>query len=299
MHVALVDPSRVIRRTVSDMLVAGGHSVTAFGDSAAALEYVSGNVAVTCVLTSLEVQPLDGLELCWSLRALADDRRPLTILAMSSARDTRPLDEILDSGADDFLAKPPSAQELYGRLRCAERVLKLQQALIRQADTDHLTQLLNRGALMRQARAVLDATGAGQPLTVLQIDIDHFKGINDRYGHDVGDVVIRFVAHVLRETGATAGRLGGEEFAVLMPGHSLGSAAVVAHRIRSQCAAKSMLQQGTALRFTVSIGLSEWVPGDSVETLLKRTDLALYAAKAGGRDRVAVTTASLRTECVS
>ncbi|OAS18813.1 GGDEF domain-containing response regulator [Methylobacterium platani] len=297
MHIALIDPSRVIRKTVSDMLVAGGHTVIAFADSAAALAHVSAEPSVTCVLTSLEVQPLCGLELCWSLRAVADERRPLTILVMSSARDDRPLEEVLDTGADDFLMKPPSARELHGRLRAAERVLKLQQALIQQADTDHLTQLLNRGALMRQAAAALAAASAETPLTVLQIDIDHFKAINDRFGHDVGDRVIRRVGRILRETGAIAGRLGGEEYALLMPDHGLGSAAVIAHRVRSQCAAAT-LRTHPDLRFTVSVGLSEWVEGDGIDSLLKRADQALYAAKRGGRNRVALTSGALQTEMV-
>ncbi|MDE4914127.1 diguanylate cyclase [Methylobacterium sp. 092160098-2] len=299
MHVALVDPSRVVRRSVSEMLVAGGHSVVAFEDSAAALAHVSADPTVDCLLTSLEVHPLNGLELCWSLRAQADERRPLTILVMSASRDTRPLDEVLDSGADDFLAKPPSAQELYGRLRSAERVLKLQTALIRQADTDHLTQLLNRGALMRGARTAIDAASADNPLAVLQIDIDHFKSINDRFGHDVGDLVIRCVSGVLRESAALAGRLGGEEFALLLPGQNLGGAAVLAHRIRSRCAETAVPGQMEDLRFTVSVGLSEWSEGDDIDTLLKRADLALYAAKKAGRNRVAATTTALRTEFVA
>lgn len=298
MHVALIDPSRVIRKTVTDMLTEGGHTVVSFADSAAALAHISADPNVTCVLTSLEAHPLDGLELCWSLRALADERRPLTILVMSSARDERPLDEVLDSGADDFLTKPPSGRELYGRLRSAERVLKLQQALIRQADTDHMTQLLNRGALMRQARAAVEIATASAPLTVLQIDIDHFKSINDRFGHDVGDLVIRCVAQTLRETGAVAGRLGGEEYGVLMPGHGLSSAAIVAHRIRSQCATTAVPGQKGGLTFTVSIGLSEWAAGDSVSTLFKRADVALYAAKRGGRNRVALTRDALDTEII-
>lgn len=179
---------------------------------------------------------------------------------MSAARDDRPLTEVLDSGADDFLTKPPSPQVLYGRLRSAKRVLKLQQALIQQADIDHLTQLLNRGALMRRAEAALADAAAGRPLTLLQIDIDHFKSINDRFGHDVGDAVIRCVARILRETGAIAGRLGGEEFAVLMPGHGLAGAAVVAHRIRRQCAATAVPRHPD-LRFTANLGVAERAPG--------------------------------------
>lgn len=298
MHVALIDPSRVVLKIVSEMLRAGGHTVVAFSDSGAALAHVEADPTVTCVLTSLEVQPICGLELCWSLRALADERRPLTILVMSAARDDRPLAEVLDSGADDFLTKPPSPQELYGRLRSAERVLKLQQALIQQADIDHLTQLLNRGALMRRAEAALADAASGRPLTLLQIDIDHFKSINDRFGHDVGDAVIRCVARILRETGAITGRLGGEEFAVLMPGHGLAGAAVVAQGIRRQCAATAVPRHPD-LRFTASLGLAERAPGDTVDTLLKRADLALYAAKRGGRDRVAVTSVTLETEMVT
>ncbi|MET3414972.1 diguanylate cyclase [Methylobacterium sp. 1030] len=289
----------MVRKTVSRMLAEAGHTVVPFEDSAAALAHVGADPSVTCVLTSLEVAPLDGLELCWALRALADDRRPLTILVMSSARENRPLDEVLDSGADDFLTKPPATQELHARLRSAERVLRLQQELIRQADTDHLTQLLNRRALMRQGHRAVEQASAVDPLAVLLIDIDHFKSINDSHGHDVGDVVIRHVAHILREAGGIAGRLGGEEFALLLQGHCLGGAAVVAHRIRRRCALPIPLGQNNApLRFTVSVGLSEWSDGASVDTLLKEADLALYAAKQGGRNRVAVISASLQPELI-
>ena len=229
MHVVIVDPSRVVRRSVGEMLEAGGHTVTAFDNSGTALAHVEADTSVTCILTSLEVQPLDGLELCWSLRALAGDRRPMFILVMSSARDTRPLGEVLDSGADDFMAKPPNRGELWGRLRSAERVLALQSALIRQADTDQMTEILNRTAFLRQADemfAAQDAQDAREPVSLLLLDIDRFKAINDGHGHASGDAVIRAVADALRETGATAGRLGGEEFGLLLQGHGGGGGQV-------------------------------------------------------------------------
>lgn len=152
---------------------------------------------------------------------------------------------------------------------------------------------------MRGARTAIDAASADNPLAVLQIDIDHFKSINDRFGHDVGDLVIRCVSGVLRESAALAGRLGGEEFALLLPGQNLGGAAVLAHRIRSRCAETAVPGQMEDLRFTVSVGLSEWSEGDDIDTLLKRADLALYAAKKAGRNRVAATTTALRTEFVA
>jgi diguanylate cyclase (GGDEF)-like protein len=279
------------------MLEAGGHTVVAFGDSQEAFDHVAADASVTCVLTSLEVEPLGGLELCWSLRALAADRRPLSILVMSSARDTRPLGEVLDSGADDFMAKPPERRELWGRLRAAERVLVLQQALIQQADTDHLTRILNRGAFLRRAGELFEAHPE-EPLTLLLLDIDHFKTINDGHGHATGDAVIRAVADVLRETGALAGRLGGEEFGVLMVGHGVGSGAVVAHRIRTRCASRRLQGPSGEVAFTVSVGLGERSRGEGVEALVRRADAALYAAKAGGRNRVAFDAGQGRPEIV-
>mgnify|MGYP002651950870 CR=1 FL=1 len=122
MHVALIDPSRVVLKIVSEMLIAGGHTAVAFTDSGQALAHVEADPTVACVLTSLEVQPICGLELCWSLRALADDRRPLTILVMSSAREERSLAEVLDSGADDFLTKPIDDVILFARVKSLTRL---------------------------------------------------------------------------------------------------------------------------------------------------------------------------------
>jgi diguanylate cyclase (GGDEF)-like protein len=297
MHVVLVDSSRVVRRSVTEMLEAGGHTVVSFGNSQEALDHVTADASVTCVLTSLEVEPLGGLELCWSLRALAADRRPMSILVMSSARDTRPLGEVLDSGADDFMAKPPERQELWGRLRAAERVLALQRALIQQADIDHLTRILNRGAFLRSADELFGAQ-PHDPFTLLMLDVDRFKTINDGHGHATGDAVIRAVAGVLRETGAIAGRLGGEEFGLLMAGHGPESGAVVAHRIRTRCAGWRVRGPGGDVAFTVSVGLAEKSRGEGIEPLVRRADGGLYAAKAAGRNRVAFADGQGRFEII-
>jgi diguanylate cyclase (GGDEF)-like protein len=117
------------------------------------------------------------------------------------------------------------------------------------------------------------------------IDIDRSKAINDRHGHDGGDRVIRVVADLL-EAGPIAGRIGGEEFAVLMPGHGLGSAGRVAELIRQGCARLRVAGRHGPIPVTRSLNLAAWAEGDTLETLLARADDALYAAKAGGRDRV-------------
>ena len=286
MRIVLVEPGLTLRKIVARLVADAGHAVDPFSDSAQALAHVAAQEDVACVITSLEVAPLCGLELCWSLRALAGTTRPLAVIAMSADRAGRRLGEVLDSGADDFIAKPPEAAELHARLRVVERSLTLQRRLIRDADIDSLTQLLGRGGFMRRAKACLAVGGPPEPLTALMIDIDRFKAINDRHGHDGGDRVIRAVADVLKETGALAGRIGGEEFAVLMPGHGLGGAGVVAERIRAACARLRGPGRRGPIPVTCSLGLAAWNEGDTLESLLARADGALYAAKAGGRNQV-------------
>ncbi|GJD65034.1 GGDEF domain-containing protein [Methylobacterium frigidaeris] len=298
MRVVLVEPGSILRKTVTRLLEDGGHRVDGFSDSERVLAHVAAHEDVACVITSLEVAPLCGLELCWSLRSLAGTTRPLAVIAMSADRAGRRLGEVLDSGADDFIVKPPEAIALHARLRVVERALTLQRRLIHEADTDSLTQLLSRGGFTRRARACLATLGLHDPLTALMIDIDRFKAINDRHGHDGGDRVIRAVADVLKETGALSGRIGGEEFAVLMPSHGLGSAGVVAERIRKGCARLRVPGRHGPIPVTCSLGLTAWVAGDTLETLLARADGALYAAKAGGRDQV-VSAAGRQLERVS
>lgn len=289
MRIVLVDPSRLVRKTVGGMLEAGGHQVDYFADSGEAFAFVVAEPAISCVLTSLEVHPISGLELCWQLRLLAESRRPLSILVMSSDFGSRSLGEVLDSGADDFIKKPPSPDELSARLRAAERMLKLQRALIQEAETDALTRLPNRGAFFQKAEAVIARSGPDDRLVAMLMDVDHFKAINDRYGHAAGDAVLRGMAGILRETGLMVGRLGGEEFALLVEGHGTGTAAVTAHRIRIRCSALPVAgSPQSPVRFTVSIGLAAWESGEGIDALLRRADTALYAAKAGGRDRVAM-----------
>ncbi|MFF8801823.1 MULTISPECIES: diguanylate cyclase [unclassified Methylobacterium] len=285
MHIVIVDSSRVVLRIVAGMLEPRGHVVSQFTDSTEALTYVAENPKVRALITSLEVRPLSGLELCWSARLLAESSRPLSIIAMSSARNARNLAEALDSGADDFIDKPPGAEELQARLRAAERLTTLQGELIRLAETDPLTGLLNRRAFLQRTReAAQKARSFGQICAVI-LDIDHFKRINDEHGHDVGDLAIKAVSGLIEGEGI-AGRLGGEEFALVLPGHSLTQAEAVASRLRLNASDLRIRSPKGPVRLTCSFGVSEWSEGETVEGLLKRADIALYEAKTTGRNRV-------------
>ena len=285
MQIVVVDSSQVVLRVIGSLLEARGHTVHEFTESDAALAFLTDVPEVRVLITSLEVRPMNGLELCWAVRLLAEDRRPLHIITMSSANSVHNLAEALDSGADDFIEKPPRAEELHARLRAAERMAKLQEELIRLAETDGLTGLLNRRTFRERIDNSIARGITGRPPSLIVVDIDHFKRINDVHGHDVGDEAIRAVAGLLNETG-TVGRLGGEEFGIFLPERDLDSALFHAEGLRVRVRALRIACGDGTIGLTCSFGVSTWAEIDTVPALIKRADVALYEAKAAGRNRV-------------
>jgi two-component system, cell cycle response regulator len=286
MKVVLVDPSRTMRLFVTRLLEAGGHEVRSFADGPEALACMRADVEVGALITSGELPEMSGLELCWEARVLAGRDRPIYVILMSSSVDKSRLGEALDSGADDFISKPPVADELYARLRAAERLASMQRELVRLASVDPLTGLHNRRVFFELAEEARARCGDHRALTAIMMDIDHFKRINDVYGHDVGDHAITAVAQAAATDGAVIGRLGGEEFAILMEGRTLGEAAAIAERLRARMAALRFDTAKGEVTLTCSFGVSERHAGESIDDLLKRADVALYAAKTSGRNRV-------------
>jgi diguanylate cyclase (GGDEF)-like protein len=269
------------------MLEEKGHDVFAFRDGAEALQCIQRDETIDLLITSLEVPTISGLELCWEARLLAEDSRALYVMAMSSTYDGPTLGKALDSGADDFIMKPPDRQQLDARLRAAERLLSAQRKLIAWANRDPLTNLLNRRAFMdRAAAAVKRALSAKRSAVALILDIDHFKRVNDTFGHDVGDTVICQVADLVGRISPISGRIGGEEYAVLVENASDSAVYAMAESIRHDVAGAKFETSLGLMNVTVSIGFAAIIPGDTMGPLLKRADLALYAAKNGGRNRV-------------
>jgi two-component system cell cycle response regulator len=287
MRILLVDPSRTALKIVTRLLEGGDHQVCAFTDEVEALDYLGRDPDVDALLTSVELGQMSGLELCWQARIVAGDRRPLYIIVMSSNYERGHLIEALDSGADDFIGKPPVAEELYARLRAASRVVGMQRDLIRLASTDPLTGAFNRRAFFRIAGEACERAAAGTPMSAIMMDIDHFKKINDVHGHDVGDLVLRGVADEAgRIDGVVFGRLGGEEFGMVLEGRNAAQAHVVADGLRVLMTQLSFPSSKGAVTLTCSFGVTEYRPGDAIDTMLKRADVALYEAKTGGRNRV-------------
>ncbi len=287
MRIALVDPSRTTRLIVSRMLETRGHEVVPFADEREALQQIKIDQRIDGLITSAELTHMSGLELCWETRLLATPRRPIYVLMMSSQYDQRTLVEALDSGADDFIGKPPLAEELYARLRAAERIASMQRELIRLATTDPLTGLCNRRGFFEQAMQVRERTIPDGHLSAILLDIDNFKHINDSYGHEAGDEAIRACAMAARLDEAVAGRLGGDEFALLLEQRTLPQAIEIAEDLRRRLASRPFDTGKGRITLTWSVGVGEARPDDTVDQLLARADAALYSAKASGRNRVA------------
>jgi diguanylate cyclase (GGDEF)-like protein len=287
MRIALVDPSRTTRLIVARMLEARGHEVFPFADELDALVQIRTDPCIEALITSAELKHMSGVELCWETRLLATCRRPIYVLMMSSQYDQRGLIEALDSGADDFIGKPPLAEELFARLRAAERILSMQHELIRLATIDPLTGLCNRrGFFERATEACARVVPPDGSVSAIILDVDNFKRINDSYGHEKGDEALRICARAARLDQALTGRLGGDEFALLLENKKLPQAIEIAEDLRLRLAEWPFDTGKDRIALTWSVGVGEGGPGDTVDQILARADTALYDAKLGGRNRV-------------
>jgi two-component system, cell cycle response regulator len=249
------------------------------------------------VLVSLSLNTADGLRLCSQLRSL-ERTRHLPIVIMVEPGDDARLMRGLDMGVNDYLMRPIERHELLARVKTQIKRKRHSDFLrhrleesVEQSITDSLTGLHNRRYLeMHLKTLVNESLETGRSLSVLVVDIDHFKHVNDTYGHDGGDSVLReFSERFRRNTRGIdlAGRLGGEEFLIIMPDTELARGFQVAERLRACIAADEFQIGQQRLRVTASVGVAALEgTSDTSEALFKRADKALYAAKRSGRNRV-------------
>jgi two-component system cell cycle response regulator len=250
------------------------------------------------IVSSLSLVGEDPLKLVSLLRA-TDATREVPLLLIAQPGERRNILRGLDMGANDWLVLPLDENELCVRVRNQIRRKFYQDQLradlgtaLRLALIDPLTGLYNQRYLMRHLRGLLEADGVAE-LALLMIDVDHFKTVNDDFGHAVGDEALRAVADVLRagsRSSDSLARYGGEEFVVMMPHTTLDDAATAAERLRAAvAAAPCSWAPGHQYQLTVSIGVASNAQCIATpEALLHTADLALYAAKRGGRNRVEV-----------
>lgn len=285
MRIVLVDPSRTVRRIVTDLVQQWDYEVCPFSDGAEALSFIQKDDSVRALLTSAEMPGMSGVELCARVREHLANRRPLYIIMMSSNDEYTKCIQALDNGADDFIRKPPIAEELRARLRTADRVTSMQSELVRLASTDFLTGLFNRRAFFEYAAKAFKRASSGHAVSAIMFDLDHFKKINDAHGHDIGDAVLKRVAAEVALLPGTASRLGGEEFGLLVE-TNLADAIDLAEELRRSVERLKIFAGEQPVPITCSLGVAEWEMGDTIDILLRRADVALYEAKRTGRNKV-------------
>lgn len=251
------------------------------------------------VIANTASRGFDGLRLVAQTRSL-ESTRPLPVLAVVDPHERARMIKALELGANDILATPIDVEELAARARTQVRRKRyadfLRQKLdysLEMAVTDALTGLHNRRYMAGQLQALVGrANQGGEPVAVLMMDIDHFKAVNDGFGHDAGDEVLReFAVRLATKVRAVdlPCRMGGEEFVVVMPGTRLEDAVRIADRIRADMAGAPFPVMGgdAHLQITISIGVASTTGRDDTpDALLKRADEGVYEAKSAGRNRV-------------
>jgi diguanylate cyclase (GGDEF)-like protein len=256
------------------------------------------NPTIDLILCDLEMPRMDGFKFITMARS-RDDLKSIPVIILT-ARETRELKiKGLEQGASDYVTKPFDPGELVARVKVQLKLKLLQDELKRSnemlkelSNTDPLTQLFNRRYMMEVLDREIQRTARkGSPISILLIDIDHFKKVNDTYGHQLGDVVLVNIANVIRKhlrTYDVAARYGGEEFVAILPETPLDEALSVAERIRMATQQSSFTNKLQNLKITISIGVSTFpMPGlDSVDDLIRIADEGLYRAKSEGRNRV-------------
>jgi len=299
-HVILVDDSTVQKANICEALAAENDEITVIDDYNAPGRIV--DLAGDVVVISLSSDSDAPLRLASRLRSL-EPTRQIPILLIGDTEDTDRFIKALELGVNDYLVRPIDEQELVARIRTQVRRKRYQDRLqatflrhLSMALTDSLTGLHNRRYLSSHLDSLMQRMGDNEkPVSLLMIDVDHFKKVNDTYGHGAGDEVLREVGQrILRNIRGfdLAVRFGGEEFVVVMPDTPIAVALGVAERLCEKMADESVgiSDSQDRVAVTLSIGVAESRDrGDTGEPLLKRADEALYAAKKSGRNRVVPT----------
>ena len=253
------------------------------------------------IIISTVLGDADGLRLASHIKS-QEETRNVPLLVLVDEDDTRVMYKALEMGINDYLIVPVDKNEMMARVRSQLRRKKYQEALkstyqksISMAITDALTGLYNRHYLNTHlGNMVKQALKNGKQLALMMLDVDHFKAVNDTYGHDVGDMILKQLSAIIIQQSRSAelaSRFGGEEFVILMPETPPQAALLAASRMREVVEATpfTINDGGDTIHKTVSIGVASLHPdGDSAESLLKRADEALYEAKNSGRNKVKV-----------
>jgi two-component system cell cycle response regulator len=297
----LIAEDDLTSRTILTAVVSKwGYEPIAVEDGSAALQIMQAENPPRILLVDWEMPEISGLALCKEIREQESSDPPYIVL-LTSRNSTDDIVAGLESGANDYICKPFQNAELNARLQVGKRMLGLQQELNNakeemafQASHDALTGLFNRRAVMAAMEREIERTKRNaQPLYICMCDIDHFKSINDTYGHLAGDAVIKEVANRFNATLRPydlVGRYGGEEFLILVNSDE-SHVEDLFERIRKAIATEAFVYEQTPIQVTISCGVTKYAPptDNRDETaLLAAADAELYKAKESGRNKTII-----------
>lgn len=293
--ILLAEDSALYRHMIGSHLTEWGFDFVCAKDGRTAWNLLMEPCAPRLAVLDWVLPEIEGVELCRRLRSHPGHYTYTILLTAKNQRQE--MLEAMDAGADDFLAKPFDPLELKARLLVGKRIVSLQQKLVSANDAlqftashDFLTGTWNRSEILAfLQRELARSRRDGSPVGIVLLDVDHFKQVNDQFGHETGDFVLKEIAARLsanqREYDGI-GRYGGEEFLLVLPNCDLSATARRADQIRNLIATTPILTPQGAKSVTVSMGVTVAESCTDSESLLRRADVALYQAKRNGRNRV-------------
>ena len=292
MKILVVDDQNTTRKIVTSILEDLGHEVVAEESGEAAWERFQKE-RFRMVLTDWVMPGMSGVEFIEKIRKSENHQHRAYIILLTGREERGDLIEGLNAGADDYITKPFHIDELSVRVRAGTRIVELQKKLEDLAVTDPLTGLTNRRGMKASVQELLQIPSE-KPVGFILADIDHFKDVNDNYGHGAGDVVLEGVARRLRDsfrTTDTVSRVGGEEFLVVAVDVNPVQMYRLTNRVRQSLGAERyVIADGQEIGITCSFGVTYAMPGPELDmdSCIARADRALYESKFNGRNRVTV-----------
>ena len=299
MRILIAEDDVISRKMLESILSKWGYEVLAVSSGSEAWDILNSESAPQIAILDWMMPGMTGVEVCSKVRQRESGIDHYTYIILLTAKtEKKDLITGMESGADDYILKPFDPHELGVRIRAGQRIIELQNQLRNAKEkhvilsrTDGLTGILNRRAIYEALeKELLRSSREKTPLSVIMLDIDFFKKINDTCGHNGGDAVLKeLVRRILVELRPydTFGRYGGEEFIVLLPGAFMYEVLAVSERVRKAISSTSFdITPSGSLTVTASFGVAEFDFKENSDALINRADIALYKAKHNGRNRV-------------
>ena len=297
-NILIVDDDSTVRNPMKEFIRLSGYQSFEASSAEEAIDILNAN-SIHVVITDIMLPEMSGFELTELIIKEYDS----DVIVITGYSDIYSYEEAIKMGASDFIIKPVRFEELLLRLKkvVSERELardrgRMMEKLQKLAITDGLTKLHNSRSFYSQLEVEVDRYNRyKRSLALLLMDIDHFKKYNDSYGHLEGDKALVKIAQIIKSCLRkldSAYRYGGEEFTVILPETSCEEANTVAKRIKSALMAENFMpQQKNEAKITISIGVTEYYPGDQLSEFIQRADKAMYLSKEKGRNKVTTLTA--------